>query len=447
MKKLFLLFLVAVISFSVAGCFKKKTPKYPQVTLEIWGVFDDSDVYNRLNIDFARLNPRVASVKYKKIANNITDFENQILKAMANGTAPDIIYFKSSWLPKHGDKIVPEPGSESDLARFKQSFVDVAYNDFVYKNKIYAKPLYCDSLALYYNNHLLNQAGITSPPKTWAELKKDVQVLTKIDKFGNILQSGIALGRAKNPGAVNRASDILMLLMMQGGAVMNKNNTLEADFHTSRLANIDPGVEALKFFTSFTDSSKPWYSWNAKQDYSVDSFRYGRTAMMINYSYWYDRLKKSDPKLDFSIAPVPQTTGVSAVNYPSYWGLAVVKNRALPQNANYNNDYRIKVAWQYINFVTNPRNSDLTGYDPTLEYLKQTHKPPARRDLIDIFKNDVVLGPFAQQALTARSWRQVDNNAVEAIFNDMIDSVNRGLATYEEAVNTAQERINALVRK
>jgi ABC-type glycerol-3-phosphate transport system substrate-binding protein len=326
--------------------------------------------------------------------------------------------------------------------------VDVADDDFVYKNNIYAKPLYCDTLALYYNNDLLNQRGIASPPKTWDELKKDTQLLTEVDKYGNIKQSGIALGRSENPGAVNRAGDIMMLLMLQGGAVMNNENSLEADFSNSKFPNVNPGIGALKFFTSFSDGASPYYSWNAKQDYSVDSFRYGRTAMMLNYSYWYDRLRRSDPKLDFNIAQVPQTNlnSNNIVNFASYWGLAVTKNRRIAVDANYNEADRIKQAWNYIHFITNTANQN-GGYDATAVYLKNTHKPPARRDLVEVMKNDVSLGVFAQQALTAKSWRQVDNDAIDKIFKEMIDVVNRGAMTINAAVLTAEERVNSLIRK
>ena len=445
MKTKILFLSIVIISLTLSGCLKKKPKQIPQMPLEVWGIFDDSDVYSHINNVFENADPYVSKVKYRKIVDrDIKEFEKTLTNALANGTGPDIIYFKSSWLPKHGDKIAPMPNSQDALAGFKNTFVDVAYNDFVYKNNIFAKPLYCDTLALYYNNNLLNQAGIVSPPATWDELKKDTKLLTKIDKFGNIKQSAIALGRSKTPGAVNRAGDIVMLMMMQGGAKMNLNGTLEAEFNKSDQDRSDPGAIALNFFTAFANSATPLYTWNTKMPYSTDAFRYGQTAMMINYSYWYDRLKKADPKLDFSVAPVPQPGPNRAVNYPSYWGLAVVKNKPIPANAGYTNEDRIREAWRYINFVTNrPTQGSI---DATAEYLTKTHKPAARRDLIEKQKNDPVLGVFARQALTARSWRQVDNLAIDEIFVDMIDAVNRGAMSISEAINTAESRINALVR-
>jgi len=438
---------VILISLIFSGCLKKKQQAVPQIPLEVWGIFDDSDVFTAINSTFEQNNPFVPKVTYRKITDrNVKEFEKELTDALASGHGPDIVFFKNSWLPKHGNKLAPMPNSEQALADFKNTFIDVAQQDFIYKNYIFAKPLYCDTLALYYNNNILNQAGLVKPPATWDELKQYTKLLTKIDKYGNIKQSTIALGRAKDPGGINRAGDIVALMMMQGGAVMNEGGSLYAEFNKSLDNSGDPGVIALNFFTAFANSAGPLYSWNTKMPYSVDAFRYGQTAMMINYSYWYDRLKRSDPKLDFSIAPVPQS-GVEnkTVNYPNYWGLAVIKNKNIPANSGYTNADRIRESWRYINFITG-KPAPGSQFDPTKHYLSMTHKPAARRDLIEEQKNDPILGVFARQALTAKSWRQVDNLAIDEIFVDMIDVVNRGAMGVGEAIKTAEERINALVR-
>jgi ABC-type glycerol-3-phosphate transport system substrate-binding protein len=124
----------------------------------------------------------------------------------------------------------------------------------------------------------------------------------------------------------------------------------------------------------------------------------------------------------------------------------VAKNKKISAEANYNEAERVKQAWNYIHFITNTANQN-GGYDATVTYLQNTHKPPARRDLVESMKNDLAIGVFAQQALTAKSWRQVNNDAVDKIFKDMIDVVNRGAMAVGEAVTTAEERVNALIRK
>lgn len=65
-------------------------------------------------------------------------------------------------------------------------------------------------------------------------------------------------------------------------------------------------------------------------------------------------------------------------------------------------------AWRLVKY--------LTVGDGNIAYLNAANRPSARRDLIEQQKSDSDLGVFAQQALTARSWFQADNQAIETIL-------------------------------
>jgi ABC-type glycerol-3-phosphate transport system substrate-binding protein len=445
-----LAFATTVLPFIFSGCGANPGPKY-QMELEVWGVFDDSDFFSKINQEYKRRNPQIKEIRYKKISSIYADYEKELFDAIASGKGPDVFFFSNTWLSQHQNKITPMPDSENNLATFKENFVDVAYADFVKDGQIYAMPLDCDTLALYYNKDLLNQAGIANPPKTWEELAGQISQLTKIDSYGNISQSAIALGRSKKPGDINRASDVLMLLMLQGGAKMFDTRTGQAAFDKYTDSSNNPGVSALEFYTQFSLGSSDFYTWNSKMDYSIDSFRYGKTAMMINYSYWADRFKKTDPKLDFDVAPVLQLDTANQVNFANYWGLAATKNKELPTfSANskntYTNNDRIAESWKYIQYVTEKPQAGAT-FDPTAQYIENSKKAPARRDLIEKNKSQVFWKIFADQALTAKSWPQPEADAVEDIFTDMIDDTVNGRSTAMDAVQTGASRVNALIRK
>ncbi|HHX58234.1 MAG TPA: extracellular solute-binding protein [Candidatus Moranbacteria bacterium] len=437
-----LFLLIILITLPLSGCLKKRFSLPYKMDLEIWGTFDDSSTFQAAISQYKKLNPQIRNITFRKLSSNFDDYEKQLLESLASGSAPDIIYIKNTGLTKHQNKIVPLPVSDQFLRIFRDSFVDVAYQDFVSQNQIYAMPLYCDTLALYYNKKIFNQAGITNPPRTWDELREQTKILTKIDDYGNINQSAIALGRAKDPGAINRAGDIFMLMAMQRGADLDKGLNEPTSFDSN------PGNSALQFFTDFSRGSSDVYTWNSKMDYSIDSFRFGKTAMMINYSYLKDRLQSLDPGLQFDIAPVPQFNQTSQVNFPNYWGLAVVKDKKIPSldidpSANYTNEDRIREAWSFVNYLTlKPTHQSLL--DPAREYLNITNKPAARKDLIEEQKNEEFRGIFARQAITAKSWRQPDESAIDKILNDMIEAVNYGYATVQDSLDTADTRINVL---
>ncbi len=450
-RKFVALFLLAITPLFLAGCFKKGPEKKYKLELEVWGVFDDSIYFQEINKTFAELYPQISRVNYKKVSSNPVDYEKELIDAIGNGNGPDVFFFKNTWMAKHDGKISPFPKGKDEKSyqekylNLQGQFVDVAIADFFKNGSIYALPLYCDTLALFYNQEIFNQAGIINPPKTWDELKGLVPILTKIDEYGNIKQSAIALGRSKEPGAINRSSDIITLLMMQAGAQMNDPQTKRASFNYSSGSAGSPAKNAINFYTQFSQINNPLYTWNARMDYSIDAFRFGKLAMMLNYSYLAERLKATDPKLNFKIAEMPQLDLEKKVNFASYWGLAATKIKSLPQGASYTNDDRIEEAWRYIQFATSKPPAGL-AFDPNKNYLEKTRKPAARKDLIETQKTDPLLTTFAQQSLTAKSWYQPDELAIEDIFTEMIHNVVTGQSTTTQAISIAISKYDALIR-
>jgi hypothetical protein len=58
-----------------------------------------------------------------------------------------------------------------------------------------------------------------------------------------------------------------------------------------------------------------------------------------------------------------------------------------------------------------------------------------------------MLGVFAEQSLTARSWYQVDSAAMEKIFADMIDAVNLRRVSPRDALRDAEAKASLLMRR
>jgi len=414
-----------LLIFGLAAVFPGCKEPFKEADLEFWGVFDDSDIYRSLIRDFNEEFPNVKIRYYKK---TYQTYEKDLLEAMATGRGPDIFMMHHTWLPRYEDKIFAVPPDLLTLKEFQNSFVDVVYNDFTTDGYIAALPLSIDTLALYYNKDIFNTAGIPQPPSTWEKLLDDVEKLTIKDERGNIIRAGAALGTARN---INRSTDILSLLMLQSGAQMVDLKAKRAVFNQSVSVDKEsfvPGEYALQFYTDFADPMKSIYTWNTRMHYSIDAFYEGKTAMMFNYSYHIPTIRAKAPYLNFAIAPMSQIeTSNKIVNYANYWGMTVSHNCQSPQEA-----------WEFIVWLTKKENSQ--------KYLEITKKPTARRDLITWQKDDPDLGVFAEQSLTAHSWRQVDNLSIEQYFADMIESIVLGKATIGEAVNRAANQVTLLMQ-
>ena len=444
-------FILALCGFSCQSPTAKKAEEF---TLTIWGVYDNSDDLADIISGYESLHPNI-TVRYQK---KVYDYyEKELYDAFAAGRGPDIFFIHNNWLPKYSDKIIPisnvsppvfkplqeearkgcmrgtlNPPTQSFISakEYYLSYVDVVNNDFVLDGKIYAVPLACDSLALYYNKKLFKKAkitglpGIPKPPETWEDFKDAVEKLTVLDKKGNIKIAGAAIGTTKN---INRSTDILTLLMLQSGTQMTDSMHTHATFNKS-VGKYSPGQTALQFYVDFTNPAKRVYTWNPEMNYSIDAFYQESAAMMFNYSYHIQNVRAKAPKLDFGIAPIPQINGSEEdINFANYWGMTV--NRE---------SFHSSVAWDFIMFASKKENAR--------NYSAKTKRPSARRDLIEEQKADEDLNVFASQILSAKSWYMVDEKSIESIFMEMIDAVVSDRKTSQEAINLAATQVSQLMR-
>jgi len=427
-RKILIIGVIAVIVLMIILALGlKEGGRSKPITLEFWGTYDDYKVYGELIEAFQKENKNIA-IKYTQ--KSFADYEKELLNALAAGTGPDIFSIHQTWLPKYEDKISPMPQTKEFITSkvFQDTFVDVVYSDFVINDKIYGIPFYVDTLALYYNKDFFNSAGIPSPPADWDEFLDDVELLTQKDQWGNIERSGVAMGTAQN---INRSTDILTLFMLQTGAQMVDSSHTRATFNqTSYLEGgaFNPGRDALRFYTDFSNPTKRVYCWNREMPYSIDAFYQGKTAMMINYSYNISTIRAKSPYLNFGVAAVPQIKDRKFdVNYANYWAQTVSRGSENPGEA-----------WTFLLY--------LVRQDNLQKYLEKAQRPTSRRDLVEWQRGDSDLGIFANSALSARSWYQVDSQAIEQIFADMIESVVLGAATLDQAINKAADQVNILMK-
>jgi multiple sugar transport system substrate-binding protein len=401
-----------------------------QMTLQFWGVYDDSGFYETAILEFERANPNV-NVVYKQFS--FEDYEKELVNSFAAGTGPDIWLMHNTWLPKHGDKIQPLPqqtlkGEKSPLftlKNFQEQFLDVALTDLTKGGQIYALPIYIDTLGLFYNKDLFNTTGIASPPATWEKFNEDVKRLAAIDGRGNIVRSGAAIGTADN---INRSTDILMLLMLQSGVRMTGSGHMGATF-SQPVEGENVGERALRYYTDFANPSKPVYTWNDQQHYSIDAFIEGKAAMMFNYSHHIQTIRSKSARFNFGVASAPQISGEAvAVNFANYWAPTVSKQSKNPVTA-----------WKFLIYLTSTKGA--------VSYINTSSRPSARRDLVEQQKTNPDLGTFAIQALSARSWYQVDNSAIESIFARMINDVNFGRSSPNGALESAENQVSVLMAR
>lgn len=454
-----LIAVAALIALTGQGCTKalpEETIRASQpVTLKVWAVVDDVDVYQDLVTEYHTSHPNV-QIEYRRF--RLEEYKDQLLNALAEDRGPDVFLIHNTWTGEYLTKIVPMPRttrtayravtgtikkeltwelrSEPTLANvdFKNQYADVVLHDLLrtidvstdtnvkdFQEKIMGVPVGVDTMAIYYNKDLLNAAGIPNPPENWAQFSDQVKALTKLDSQGNILQSAAGIGTADN---VERATDLVSLLMIQNGQTMEDDVGYPAFHKIPPALNREdpPSFQALEFYTDFANSNKDVYTWNSTLPNSLESFVAGRAAYFFGYAYQYDLIRARAPKLNLGLAKIPQIEGNPQKNFANYWNWVVAKKSK-------NQD----VAWNFLMQLTQP--------ELLQKVLAKAKRPSARKSLLTAQLQDERVGVFAAQVLTATSWyRGKDSTAMERSFREMITSVVNG-TTALKAVRFAADQI------
>ncbi len=449
-KAILLLFAIFPLFF-LSGCGCKQTPeKKYSLDLEIWGLFDDSDVFSDTFENYKKINPNIKTITYKKLSPDT--YEKDLLEALASDQGPDIFLIRNVWADQFSDKLSSAPATVLNEKSVRDEFVDVVAEDFVKNGEVLALPLSVDSLNLFYNKDIFNKVGISAPPKTWKELEDCVKKINQVSDSGEIIQSGVALGTAYN---INRSVDILSLLLFQNG-----NEIYSKDRGTFYLSDPTAG-KALEFYTQFSNSGSDLYSWNPRMHYSVDAFSEGNLAMMLNYSWQIPIIKNKSPKLNFAVSEVPQNDATKKIGYANYWGYGVSKKQPIKKDTSIsgvNNEIRIEEAWKLIKYMAMTpvaSSSNTTGdtnarsvadFYPASDYAEKTGKPSGKRDILEIQKNDTMIAPFVLGNLYAKSFLQTNSGKIESVLAETIEKVVLGKDSPIGAMISANSSLGILLK-
>ena len=358
------------------------------------------------------------------------NYESYILNALASGQGPDVFPIHNRALPKGKDLIAPVPSAQFTVSQFRELFPTVAEQDFTFSTssaiaskKIYALPLFIDTLALLYNKDLFDQAGIVSPPQTWNEFQTLIPRLRLISATNQLQRTGAAIGGSRK--TVKTAVDLLNVLMLQNGTQMTTPDLRGASF--ASYSSNNPGLQAFNFYLQFANSGSNYYAWNDDQPDSLESFSSGGVAMLFGYYSDFLRAKNKNPFLNIGIAPLPQPRTANSVSYADYWGLAASKQSGVSG-----------WAWDFIIYLASQP-------EVSRQYLEAANRPAALRSLISGNINDPILGVFSKQALTARSWYEADEEKINRIFDAAIAAVLNGQFDSGRALQQAQDQISQLM--
>lgn len=229
-----------------------------------------------------------------------------------------------------------------------------------------------------------------------------------------------------------------MALMTQNGArITNEKNQFifnGAGDTTPAKDEALPAARALQFYLDFANPLTKAYSWNDSQGDALSAFADGKLAYYFGYSYDMSVIRSRNPRLNFDVAALPQFD--KPRNIANYW-MEGVANKSKYKDS----------AWLFI-------LETATSKDSLTKFLKSTKRASALTELIQPELDDVDLGVFAKQNLTAHTWYHgTDSAAADQIMTELIEGTRAQLANpngekidegqiIQDAIDRAAKRLN-----
>lgn len=384
--------------FFLSSGFKKAPQKPKDITLTVYGLWEDEAVIKPAVDEFKKINPNV-TINYKFQSSQ--NYRTRVSTQISENQGPDIFMIHNSWLPMFLKTllITSAPENVFTMQEYQKLYYPIIADSFTKDGKIYGVPRGIDGLVLFYNEEIISSAGIT-PPQTWDQFRDAAIKATVTEEGGKIKTAGAALGSVGN---VDHWQDIIGLLFsQQPGAKLDSPNSQE-------------GVDILKFYTDFTIDPKKRV-WDRTWEASTQAFAAGKLAFYFAPSWKAHELRQINPQLKFKMIPPPQLPG-KKVGYASFWGFAVSSKSQFKEEA-----------WQFLKFFTNDQTEKLLYQEASKSRLFGI--PYANVSLQPELVNDPLSGAVISQApffksgyLVSSTRDQGLNEAISKYYEDALNAV------------------------
>jgi multiple sugar transport system substrate-binding protein len=278
-------------------------------------------------------------------------FYQKLLPAWASGNDPQLVAISDAGrIPQFANQGVLAPLDDiySSGGLDKSTLVSTAVEADKWNGHYYAVPMTFFSALLYWNKTLFHKAGLTGPPKTWAQWQSDAVKLT-VGKGSRPVQYGLAL-------ADHATVPIWPVLLWEnGGGVVSPAGTRS-------MLNDPASVQAVQQWANLIINKHITPIGLAGAD-ADNLFLSKKAAMEVNGPWMTDGAKKAG--INFGLAMVPKgpkrqvTLGGSTVLAVNAKADSATKS-AIYQFINYWNSKQVQITYS-VGAGFPPTRTDITA--------------------------------------------------------------------------------------
>lgn len=271
-------------------------------TVTYWDTSNDTEaeVFKAIAEEFSQEHPNV-TVDYVNIG--FDDAENRFKNAAGANKAPDVMRTEVAWVADFASLGYLAPLDGTVAIDNQDDFLDQAWASTQYEDEVYAVPQVIDTLALFYNQAMLDEAGL-EVPESLEEIKDSA------DAFDGATPLYV---RGDDPYW------FLPFLYGEGG------DMVDADAEEVTIDN-EAGVAAFEAMADLVDSGAAITDTNDGWENMMGAFSAGDVAMMINGPWAINDAVEAVGD-DLGVAPVP-AGGVAQASPQGGWNYGVYAGSA-----------------------------------------------------------------------------------------------------------------------
>jgi putative chitobiose transport system substrate-binding protein len=325
------LLLGLVISWLIS-CGSDQPDKSPQTgngrQVEFWTMQlkpKFTDYFNQLISQFEQENPGV-SIQWVDVPWEA--MQRKILTAVSAKTAPDVVNLNPDFASQLAARNAWLELDSQISAPVKAEYLPKIWDAGSFDGKSFGIPWYLTSRIAIYNQDLLKQAGVATPPKTFAELARVAkQVKEKTGKYaffatvvpedsGEVMESLVQMG--------------VQLVDAQGKAAFNT----------------PAGKAAFQYWVDlYKQGLLPPEALTEGHRFAVELYQSGRTAILASGPEFLNAIATNAPDIAKVSASAPQITGQTGKKNVAVMNLLIPRDTDQPE-----------MAVKFALFVTNSSN-------------------------------------------------------------------------------------------
>lgn len=317
-------------------CSCAPTPSSNSNELEFWTMQlkpDFTQYFDELNNSFETKNP---DIKLRWVDIPWSAMESKILTAISAKTAPDVVNLNpnfASVLAARNAWLNLEPVVDSEVKKtylpkiWSASSIEICQENNC-SNTTFGLPWYLTTRVTIYNQKLLQQAGISTPPQTYQELATVAkQVKAKTGKYAFFVTFV--------PGD---SGEVLESLVQMGVNLVDDNG--KAAF------NSPAGIAAFRYWVDlYQQKLLPPEVLTQGHRHGIELYQSGETALLSSGAEFLQTITNNAPSIAQVSATSGQITGKTGKKN------VAVMNLVIPRNSD-----RLAAALKYALYVTNTDN-------------------------------------------------------------------------------------------